>query len=137
MKYEFIKKDEDLVVLKYKDKELEFKTNVKTISEIQSLTAEARIRMIEDYASKGKSIKELVIETKKDGKTYFDNSNKLELEKVYQEKVTLEYFDNKCLELFKMGFTELMTDIGVEDEKESEKFAIDLMQNISGKFPRQ
>ena len=78
--------------------DLEFKTNVKTITEIQSLTAEARIKMIEDYASKGKSIKELVIETKKDGKTYFDNTNKSELEKVYQEKVTLEYFDNKCLD---------------------------------------
>lgn len=135
MKYEFIKKDEDTTVLKYKDKEFEFKTDVKIISEIQSLVAEARIKLIEDYASKGKSIKELVIEKKENGKTYYDNTNKAELEKIYQEKITLEFFDNKCRELFNMGLSNLIEDIGLTEEKETEMFSTQLVSYISGKTP--
>ena len=86
MKYNF-SCENDNVTLKYKDKEFTFKRDVKLISKLQGLIMEARQRMIEDYAEKGKSIKSLTIETKKDGKTYYDNSNKNELEKIYQEKV--------------------------------------------------
>jgi hypothetical protein len=57
MKYEFIKVDEDTTKLKYKEKEFTFKRNVKLISELQGLVMEARKRMIEDYAEKGKSIR--------------------------------------------------------------------------------
>lgn len=135
MKYEFIKKDEDTTVLKYKNKEFEFKTDVKIISEIQSLVAEARIQLIEDYASKGKSIKDLTIEKKENGKTYYDNTNKAELEKIYQEKITLEFFDNKCKELFNMGLASLMQDIELSEEKETEKFATELISHLSGKTP--
>ena len=59
MKYEFIKINDDVNKLKYKDKEFEFKTNVKLISEMQGLIAEARIQMIQDFAKKGQSIKDL------------------------------------------------------------------------------
>lgn len=135
MKYEFIKKDEDTTVLKYKDKEFEFKTDVKIISEIQSLVAEARIQLIEDDASKGKSIKDLTIEKKENGKTYYDNTNKAELEKIYQEKITLKFFDDKCLELFNMGLASLMEDIELTEEKETEKFATELISHLSGKTP--
>lgn len=135
MKYNF-SCENDNVTLKYKDKEFTFKRNVKLITELQGLVMEARQRMIEDYAEKGKSIKNLTIETKKDGKTYYDNSNKNELEKIYQEKVTLEYFNKKCEEYFKMDLPTLIQDIGLEGENEGATFTSDLMAYMTGNIPR-
>jgi hypothetical protein len=135
MKYNFSCENDD-VTLKYKDKEFTFKRDVKLITELQGLVMEARQRMIEDYAEKGKSIKSLTIETKKDGKTYYDNSNKNELEKIYQEKVTIEFYNNKCIELFGMDLANLMQDIGLTTEDEGSKFANDLLTNLSGNIPR-
>lgn len=135
MKYNFSCENDD-VTLKYKDKEFTFKRDVKLISELQGLVMEARQRMIEDYAEKGKSIKSLTIETKKDGKTYYDNSNKNELEKIYQEKVTIEFYNNKCIELFGMDLANLMQDIGLTTKDEGSKFANDLLTNLSGNIPR-
>lgn len=135
MKYNFSCENDD-VTLKYKDKEFTFKRDVKLISELQGLVMEARQRMIEDYAEKGKSIKSLTIETKKDGKTYYDNSNKNELEKIYQEKVTIEFYNNKCIELFGMDLTNLMQDIGLTTEDEGSKFANDFLTYLSGNTPR-
>ena len=135
MKYNFSCENDD-VTLKYKDKEFTFKRDVKLISELQGLVMEARQRMIEDYAEKGKSIKNLTIETKKDGKTYYDNSNKNELEKIYQEKVTLEYFNKKCEEYFKMDLPSLIQDIGLEGEDEGATFTSDLMAFMTGNIPR-
>lgn len=135
MKYKFSCENDD-ITLKYKDKEFTFKRDVKLISQLQGLVMEARQRMIEDYAEKGKSIKSLTIETKKDGKTYYDNSNKNELEKIYQEKITLEFYNNKCTELFNMDLPTLMQDIGLATEEEGSKFANDFLTYLSGNIPR-
>jgi hypothetical protein len=136
MKYKFSINEDDIVSLKYKDKEFTFKTNVKLISEMQSITMEARKRMIQDFAKNGQSIKELVVETKKDGKTYFDNTNKLELERIYQEELTLEFFNKKCIEYFNMDIATLMQDIGLETEDEGSKFSNDFIAYMSGNIPR-
>ena len=135
MKYKF-SVDEDIVKLTYKDKEFTFKTNVKLISEMQGLVMKARKKMIQDFAKEGVSIKDLTIETKKDGKTYFDNTNKLELEKTYQEELTIEFFNDKCMEFFNMDLATLMTDIGLETEDEGTKFSTDLISYMSGSIPR-
>ena len=134
-KYEFEKVTSDVYKLKYKDKELEFKTDIKLISEIQGLVSEARIQLIQDFAKKGQSIKDLVIEKKENGKTYYDNSNKVELENIYQEKLTLEFFDKKCKELFDMNLIELTQDIGLVEEQETSEFATEFMTYLSGKTP--
>lgn len=136
MKYEFIKVDEDTTKLKYKDKEFEFKRNVKLISEMQGIVMNARIKMIQDFAKNGVSMKDLIIETKKNGKTYYDNSNKIELEKVYQEQATIDYFNTKCEELFGMDLASLMVDIGITTEDEGTKFSNDLLNYFSGNTPR-
>ena len=135
MKYEFINKDEDTIILKYKDKEFEFKRNVKLVSEIQSLIMKSRVKMIQDFAKEGVSIKELTIESKKDGKTYYDNSNKAELEKIYQEQAMIDYFNAKCEELFGMDLTELIQDIGLTNADESEKFSTEFVNYLSGNIP--
>lgn len=134
MKYEFIKLDEDNIILKYKNKELPFKVNIKLISEMQKVIMESRMKMIEDFAEKGKSIGTLTIEIKKDGKTYYDNSNKIAMEQIYQEQEYLKFFNNKCKELFNMDLQTLIDDIGLNDE-EAEIFGKDLTKNLSGKTP--
>jgi hypothetical protein len=136
MKYEFIKVDEDTTKLKYKEKEFEFKRNVKLISEMQGLVMKARIKMIQDFSQNGQSIKDLTIEKKINGKTYYDNSNKNELEKIYQEQATIDYFNEKCEELFGMDLANLMVDIGLETEEEGNKFSNDLLTYLSGNIPR-
>lgn len=135
MKYKFSIED-DIVKLAYKDKEFTFKVNVKLISEMQSLIMEARKRMLIDVSKTGQSIKDLTIETKKDGKTYYDNSNKEELERIYQEEVMIEFFNNKCIEYFNMDLATLMTDIGLSTEDEGAKFSNDLITYMSGNIPR-
>ena len=134
MKYTF-SVEEDVVSLKYKDKEFTFKTNVKLISEMQGLVMEARKRMIQEFAKTGQSIKDLIIETKENGKTYYDNTNKVELEKIYQEELTIEFFNKKCEELFGMDLAGLMLDIGLETEDEGSKFSNDLISYMSGNIP--
>lgn len=136
MKYQFIKVDEDTTKLKYKDKEFEIKRNVKLISEIQALVMQSRVQMIQDFAKKGISIKDLTIETKENGKTYYDNSNKAELEKIYQEQATLNYFNKKYEEMFGMDMATLIQDIGLTTEEEVSKFSEDLVKQINGNIPR-
>lgn len=135
MKYQF-KADEDNITLSYKDKSFTFKTNVKLISEMQGLIMKARIKMIQDLSKEGQSVRDLIKETKKDGKTYSDNSNKVELEKIYQEQVTMDFYNNKCEEIFGMDLASLMLDIGLETEEEGTKFSIDFMNYLSGNIPR-
>lgn len=135
MKYEFIKVAEDVYKLKYKEKEFEFKCNVNMAKEIQEITMQSRLQMIQDYAKQGRSIKELIIEEKKDGKTYYDNSNKIALEEAYREKLTLEYMDNKCFEMFGMNLGSLLGDIGLTSNEETEKFFEDLSRYMSGNIP--
>ena len=133
MKYKFELLSEDNYRLSYKDKSFEFKSNVNTIKELQGLIVEARKKMLIDLAKEGTSVKELTIEKKENGKTYYDNTNVAELEKVYNEKITMEYFDNKCLKLFGLGITELMQDIGLESAEESQKFATEFINYLSSR----
>lgn len=135
MKYQF-KVDEDNITLSYKDKSFTFKTNVKLISEMQSLIMKSRIKMIQDLSKEGQSVRDLIKETKKDGKTYTDNSNKVELERIYQEQVTMDFYNNKCEEIFGMDLASLMLDIGLQTEEEGTKFSTDFVSYLSGNIPR-
>lgn len=136
MKYEFIKVDEDTSKLKYKDKEFEIKRNVKLVSEMQELIKKARLNMIMDLSKQGISIDSLTIEKKENGKTYYDNSNRLAIEKIYQEQATLEYFNNLVEHITNMTLEALLEDIGLSTEKEGEQFSQKLMECLSGSMPR-
>lgn len=136
MKYEFIKVDEDTSKLKYKDKEFEIKRNVKLVSEMQELIKKARLNMIMDLSKQGISIDSLTIEKKENGKTYYDNSNRLAIEKIYQEQATLEYFNNLVERITNMTLEALLEDIGLSTEKEGEQFSQQLMECLSGSIPR-
>ncbi len=133
MKYKFERLAEDNYKLTYKDKEFTFRSSVKIISELQGLIVSARKIMITELAKNGSSIKELTKEVKENGKTYYDNSNAKELEKVYQEEATMNYFNDKSVQLFNMELQDLFNDIGLEEANEIQQFTTELVQCLSGK----
>lgn len=136
MKYELVKNKLDDYTLKYKDKEFNFKTDIKLISEVQSINKNARLKMLQDLTEKGLSIKQLSVEEKKDGKTYIDNSNKVEMENIYIEEEMTNFFNDICKRYFKMDYLELILDIGL-DESEVEKFSTELIGAMTGTTPSQ
>ena len=131
--YKFERLAEDNYKLTYKDKEFTFRSNVKIISELQNLVVDARQDMIIALSKKGLSVKELTKEVKENGKTYYDNSNAKELEKTYQEKATMNYFNSKSVEIFGMELQELFNDIGLEEAKDIQTFTTEFVQCLSGK----
>lgn len=135
MKYEIIKNDLDSYILKYKDKEFNYKSDIELASKLQEAPKTGRKKMLMDLASQGISLKKFTIEEKKDGKTYFDNTNKNELENTYIGEAVLEVIDDTCKKNFNLSFTELLVDIGLETQEEQEKFSSDLGASLTGKFP--
>lgn len=133
-KYEFIKNGVDDYTLKYKEKEINFKSNVSIVSELQESIARARMNMIKDLAKEGMTIKDLVIERKENGKTFYDNTNKEELEKAYLEKEQSKVFMDIIEKLFGMKLTDLFLDIGFETEQESAEFSEEFGKILVGQF---
>lgn len=136
-KYEFIKNGVDDYTLKYKNKEINFKSNVNIVNRLQETTASAKMRMIKDLSKEGISIKDLTIETKKDGKTYYDNTNKIELENSYMQQEQTKVFMNIIEETFGMNIIDLFNDIGLNAEEEGEEFSTQLGQILVGNFPSE
>ena len=132
-KYEFIKNGVDDYTLKYKNKEINFKSNVDIVNRLQDTVASGRMKMIKDLAKEGISIKDLTIETKKDGKTYYDNTNKVELENTYIQQEQGRVFMEIIKEVFGMEITELFLDIEL-DESETEEFAKEFGEILTGRF---
>lgn len=132
MKYEFLQNGIDNIELKYKDKSFKFKRDVNLIREMQSIIKEARLKMIKDLSTQGISLKDLIIERHEGNKTYYDNTNKEEMEQVYQNEATMEFFDKKCLEYFNNDLTGLINDIGLTEEEEITNFSTELVNILTG-----
>lgn len=135
MKYQIIKNGTDDYTLKYKDKEFNYKSDIELMSKLQSAPKLARVEMLKDLAKEGISLKDFTIESRKEGKTYFDNTNKNELENTYIQNKMLEIIDNTCKEKFNLSFTELLLDVGLENQQEQEKFSSELGSSLMGRFP--
>lgn len=133
-KYEIIKNGTDNYTLKYKDKEFNFKTDLKIMSKMQGANKTARTKMVMDLTKQGISLKDLVITKKENGKTYLDNSNKAELEKAYIDDETANVFSEICESQFGMDLTTLILDIDLNEE-EIEQFSLELVQALTGKTP--
>ena len=139
MKYSFTSIDTDTTELTYKDKRFEVHKDVDLMKRMQSIPIKARTAMMLDLSKKGITKKDLVIERKEGNKTYYDNSNLLEVEEAYTNQASVDIIDELCQKYFNMGLAELITDIGL-DENETEKLGVDLMSAFSGikkdDFPR-
>ena len=133
--YEIIKNGTDDYTLKYKDKELNFHTDISIMRDMQSISKRARVKMVTDLAKQGVSLKDFTIEKKENGKTYYDNSNKAELEKAYIDEETTIVFNEIIEKQFGMDLLSLLQDIGLENEKDITKFSEELMGALIGKTP--
>lgn len=133
-KYEFIKNGVDDYTLKFKDKEIKFNSNVDIVTRLQNTVASAKIKMVKDLSKEGLSIKDLTIEKKENGKTYYDNTNKIEIEKTYTEQEQSKVFMEIIEELFRMNIQQLFIEIGLEEEKEAEEFSEELGKIITGNY---
>lgn len=132
MKYEFVSTGIDDIELRYKDKTFKFKRDVNLVREMQSIVKNARLKMIKELSSQGVSLKDLVIEKKEGSKTFYDNTNKEELEQTYQNEATLEFFDKKCVEYFKNDLASLINDIGLTEEEEITNFSSEFVNILTG-----
>lgn len=133
--YEIIKNGTDNYTLKYKDKEINFHTDISIMRDMQSISKRARVKMVTDLSKQGVSLKDFTIEKKENGKTYFDNSNKAELEKAYIDEETTIVFNEIIEKQFGMDLLNLLQDIGLESEKDITKFSEELMTALIGKTP--
>lgn len=133
--YEIIKNGTDDYTLKYKDKELNFKSDISIMKDMQSISKRARVKMVTDLAKQGVSLKDFTIEKKENGKTYYDSSNKTELEKAYIEEETANVFNEVIEKKFNMDLLTLIQDIGLTDSNDVEKFSTDLVQALTGTTP--
>ena len=124
MKYQIIKNGTDDYTLKYKDKEIKFHSDVETVTELQRVNEIGKQRMIIDLAKQGVTINELVKEVKKDGKTYYDNSNKDEMIKVYATRVAEELFNKAVKKMLGMELTELVKELNIETQEEVDKYTL-------------
>lgn len=135
--YEIIKNGTDDYVLKYKDKELKFHTDLSIMKDMQSISKRARVKMITDLAKQGVSLKDFTIEKKENGKTYYDSANKNELERAYIEEETTIVFNEIIERQFKMDLISLIQDIGLTEEKDIEDFSKNLVQALIGQTPSE
>ena len=133
MKYKFEKIDNDKTKLKYKEKEFEIKRDVELTKKIQGIYMKARTKMMVDLAKEGITKKDLVIERKENGKTYYDNTNVTEIEQNYIQMASLELYNEICKKATGMEIDELMEDIGL-NENEAEKFGEEFSKAIQGKI---
>lgn len=133
-KYKITKISMDKYKLEYKDKVIEFNSKVEYANDTQNIIKTARLRMVADLTSKGISVKDLVKEEKKDGKTLYDNSNKEYIEEAYINEVQEEILSEIIKKMMGKTFEELVLDIGLENENEIIKLGEDLGKVISNQY---
>lgn len=132
MKYKFTKIDEDTTKLTYKDKEFKIKRNINLLKRTQEVYFKARTKMMVDLTKQGITKKDLIIEKKENGKTYYDDTNIREIENNYIEMENLEIYNSIAEDYTGMSWIELIEDIGLE-ESDIEEFAFNFAKSLQGK----
>ena len=138
MKYEFIKNGVDDYSLKYKDKEIKFKSDVSIITRMQETIATGKLKMVADLTKKGMTVKDLIIVKKVDGKTYYDNTNKIEIENSYIQTEQGLVFNEILKEKLGMDIQQLQVELDLTED-DLGKFGEDFAKVITGQlqFPSE
>lgn len=132
MKYKFEVIDNDTTKLTYKDKEFKIKRNINLLKKTQEVYFKARTKMMVDLTKQGITKKDLIIEKKENGKTYYDDTNIREIENNYIEMENLEIYNSIAEDYTGMSWIELIEDIGLE-ESDIEEFAFNFAKSLQGK----
>lgn len=132
MKYKFEIVDNDTTKLTYKDKEFKIKRNINLLKRTQEVYFKARTKMMVDLTKQGITKKDLIIEKKENGKTYYDDTNIREIEDNYIEMENLEIYNSIAEDYTGMSWIELIEDIGLE-ESDVDEFAFNFAKSLQGK----
>lgn len=132
MKYKFEIVDNDTTKLTYKDKDFKIKRNINLLKRTQEVYFKARTKMMVDLTKQGITKKDLIIEKKENGKTYYDDTNIREIENNYIEMENLEIYNSIAEDYTGMSWIELIEDIGLE-ESDIEEFAFNFAKSLQGK----
>jgi hypothetical protein len=76
--------------------------------------------------------KDLTVERKENGKTYMDNTNATELENTYVQMASLDLYNDLSKKYTGMELQELIDDIGITEESDSETFGIEFTKALQG-----
>ena len=137
MKWTIRKEGIDNYFLEYKDKILPFHSNVGMVNDLQGAIKKARLKLIKDLASEGKTIDSLTIkETTKDGKVLYNSSNRNYIEETYIQEEYQKALEKIIQDSFGMNYLDLLNDIGIETEEESKDFFGEIGQCLIGRTPR-
>ena len=136
-KYTITKNGVDDYSLKYGETEIKLHSTVGLAEKIQNVLNEARKKMIIDLSANGRTLNDLVKETKQDGKTLVDTSNADALESLYIEREYSRVFEECVKDMTGKSFVELIQEIGIETEEEGEKFGEEIGGILSGNFPSE
>ena len=141
MKYQFIKVDEDVTKLKYKDKEFEIRKTVDLLKKLQSLNNKAKLLMFKELKDEGLTSNDLVVTRKEGNKTIEDKSNLIELEQYYLGVASQKLYDDILKEATGMDLAQLLVDMELDytNQEEVKNFTIELTKAITvvGKTPSQ
>ena len=136
MKWNIRKEGIDNYFLEYKDKIIPFHSNVKIVSELQSVYKNARINMIKELKEKGITLQDLTIETKTDdGKVIYDNSQRNYLEESYIQEEQMRVMQDIIQKTLNMSYEDLIIDIGFESQADTSEFFTELGNCSIGKTP--
>lgn len=136
MKWNIRKEGIDNYFLEYKDKIIPFHSNVKIVSELQSVYKNARINMIKELKEKGITLQDLTIETKTDdGKVIYDNSQRNYLEESYIQEEQMRVMQDIIQKTLNMSYEDLIIDIGFESQADTSEFFTELGNCLIGKTP--
>ena len=137
MKWTIRKEGIDNYFLEYKDKILPFHSNVGMVNDLQGAIKKARLKLIKDLASEGKTIDSLTIkETTEDGKVLYNSSNRNYIEETYIQEEYQRALEKIIQDSFGMNYLDLLNDIGIETEEESKDFFGEIGQCLIGRTPR-
>lgn len=133
--YKFTKIDKDTTKLECEingeQHEFEIKKTVELLKELTSATHRSRNRLIKDLAKEGLSKSDLVKETKKDGKTYYDSSSWDELEQSYFEEENQVILSNIVEKITGYDLITLIMSMDLSED-EIEGFSTELVVALTG-----
>ena len=116
----------DDYTLTYDDKIIQFKSKVGIVNELQAVNKKARMLMVKELAEQGMTIKDLTTETKQGEKTIYDTSNRNFIEEAYIQEMQGKVFMKAIEDMLGIPFEQLLMELDITTEEESEKFALDI-----------
>lgn len=134
--YKIEQKEKDIFELTYEkldgeEQKIEFKRTFGLVKEMQSVKKRARFQLYSDLVKEGRKPSDFKIETKKDGKTYVDESMLVELEQDYINDEQMSVMMRLTNKILGISLEELITTMKFENDEEMKKFTEELMLVIA------